>query len=249
MSDISLAKDIIMHLDGWDPIQLAILEDEGTDKHCIVGYERAVREYLSVIYERVSASDIRGGILSNFDTLIIPGGSAGAQAKALEDDGLVAIRDFIREGGGYVGFCAGTYLALGYGRDKLDLLAADLVDGEHWARGKGVVPVQLNAEGRKILGDDLDRIHLYYENGPVIAADESSWHPPFTTLATYQGEIRDDKEAKEVMTDSPAIVSAYYGAGRILCFSPHPELTCDMGDMVMRAVKWAKRRPEEEEAE
>ncbi len=233
-----------MHLSGWNPVQLAIFEGEGTDEHCVAGYERAVREYLSVIYQRVSGDDIRQGILSNFDVLIIPGGSASAQAKTLEDEGIVAVRDFVREGGGYVGFCAGTYLALGYGRDKLDLLAADLVDGVHWARGKGLVPVELNQRGRAILGN-FDMPELYYENGPILSADEHSWLPQFTTLATYRGEIRDDKEAEPVMKDSPAIVAANYGMGRVLCFSPHPELTSQMGDMVMRAVTWAKKQPEE----
>jgi glutamine amidotransferase-like uncharacterized protein len=248
MSYISLQKDIIMHLSGWNPVRLAIFEDEGTDKHCVVGYERAVREYLSVIYDRVSANDIREGILNGFDAIIIPGGSAGAQAKSLEDKGLIAIRDFVRGGGGYIGFCAGMYLALGYGRDKLDMIGADLIDGEHWARGKGVVPVQLNKQGKAILGD-IDAVHLYYENGPIIEIDSSSWLPPLTTLGTYRGEIRDNKEAEPVMNGSPAIVASHYGTGRVICFSPHPELTCEMGDMVMNAVLWAKRQPEEKSDE
>lgn len=232
-----------MQLKGWNPIQLAIFEDGGTDKHCIAGYERAVQEYLSVITDRISAKDIRNGILKKYDVLVMPGGSAGKQAEALEDAGLVAIRDYVRDGGGYVGFCAGVYLALGYGRDKLDMLAADLVDGEHWARGKGMVTIKLTKDGKEILGD-LDEIDVYYENGPVLEADPDSWLPPFTTLATYRGEIKDNKDAEAVMKGSPAITASYYGAGRMICFSPHPELTHDMGDMVMRAITWAKRDSE-----
>lgn len=242
------SKDKIMHLSGWNPIQLAILESEGTDKHCIVGYERAVREYLSVIYERVSPSDIRNGLLKNYDVLIVPGGSAGAQGKALEEEGLVAVRDFVRNGGGYVGFCAGTYLAMGYGRDKLDMIAADLVDGEHWDRGKGMASVQFNKLGRSILGD-FDTVDIYYENGPILSIDDFSWLPQLEVLATYKSEIKDKKEARSVMVDSPAIVASNYGSGRVLCFSPHPELTCDLGDVVMRAITWAKRQPEDEEEE
>lgn len=235
-----------MHLSGWNPIQLAIFEGEGTDKSCIVGYERAVREYLSVIYQRVSASDIRNGLLKNYDTLIIPGGSASAQAKALGEEGLTAIRDYVMDGGGYIGFCAGTYLAMGYAPDKLDMIAADLVDGAHWDRGKGMVPVRFTEEGKSILGD-FATVDMYYENGPVLSPDNYSWLPPLTVLATYQGEIRDNKAAHKVMTNSPAIVAGHYGEGKVLCFSPHPELTCDLGDVVMRAAMWTKRKAEEEE--
>lgn len=233
-----------MRLSGWNPIQLAILEDEGTDKHCVAGYERAVGEYLSVIYERVSANDIREGILSNYDVLIVPGGSASVQANTLEDKGLITIRDFVRQGGGYVGFCAGAYLAMGYSRDKLDMIAADLVDGEHWARGKGIARVELSERGREILGD-INTVDLYYENGPILSLDTNSWLPQLTVLGTYKTEIRDLQEAEPVMHGSPAIVASTYGVGRVMCFSPHPELTCDMGDLIMRAISWAKRPPEE----
>lgn len=235
-----------MRLTGWNPIQLAIYEGEGTDKHCVVGYERAVREYLSVIYQRVSASDIRNGLLKYYDTLIMPGGSASAEARGLGSEGLVAIRDFVRDGGGYIGFCAGTYLAMGYGPDKLDMIAADLVDGAHWDRGKGMAAVEFNAKGRAILGN-FNRVDMYYENGPVLAVDDYHWLPKLTVLATYKSEIRDNKAAEPVMVDSPAIVAGNYGNGKVLCFSPHPELTCDLGDVVLRAATWTKRKSEEPE--
>ena len=39
-----------------------------------------------------------------------PGGSGGEQGRNLDAPGRVEIREFFREGGGYIGICAGAYL-------------------------------------------------------------------------------------------------------------------------------------------
>ena len=48
-------------------------------------------------------------------------------------DGRRAILDFIKNGGGYVGICAGVYLASSHYSWSLGILNAKVVDGEHWA--------------------------------------------------------------------------------------------------------------------
>ncbi len=58
--------------------------------------------------ERVTAEQIRQGVLSNFDVIAQGGGRASLQAQALGDDGKEKIREFLRKGGGYVGICAGA---------------------------------------------------------------------------------------------------------------------------------------------
>ena len=54
---------------------------------------------------------VSAGVLDRFDVLIQPGGSGSAQAKALEEEGRDKIRKFVDGGGGYLGICAGSYLA------------------------------------------------------------------------------------------------------------------------------------------
>src|SRR4051812_18762966 len=83
---------------------------------------------------RVGAKDIREGVLKEMDVLVQPGGSGSKQAEALQPEGCDAIREFVKGGGGYVGICAGSYLATTDYTWSLGILNAKVVDRKHWAR-------------------------------------------------------------------------------------------------------------------
>ncbi len=59
----------------------------------------------------VRAAEIRKGVLEGFRTLFVPGGWASNKAKALDEEGMEAIRSFVGRGGSYLGFCGGAGLA------------------------------------------------------------------------------------------------------------------------------------------
>lgn len=59
----------------------------------------------------LTVEEIRRGAWSGCRVLIHPGGSGGGQGKALGDEGRRQVREFVKTGGGYVGICAGAYLA------------------------------------------------------------------------------------------------------------------------------------------
>ncbi len=62
-------------------------------------------------FELVRSEDIRSGVLADYRTLFVPGGWASNKAKALGKDGIDAIRQFVDQGGNYIGFCGGAGLA------------------------------------------------------------------------------------------------------------------------------------------
>jgi len=49
-----------------------------------------------------------------YHILVVPGGSAAADSQALGSMGLDAIKCFVKQGGCYLGICAGAFLALSY---------------------------------------------------------------------------------------------------------------------------------------
>jgi len=61
------------------------------------------------------AEDVRKGALSDYSLLFVPGGWASNKMKALGSEGVEAIKQFVREGGSYLGFCGGAGLATGDG--------------------------------------------------------------------------------------------------------------------------------------
>ena len=67
---------------------------------------------LGFLTDFVSPRDITGGRLSEFDALVVPGGGMLAmkgQLDPLGKEGCEAISHFVRDGGMYLGFCAGAF--------------------------------------------------------------------------------------------------------------------------------------------
>ncbi|RZQ62331.1 BPL-N domain-containing protein [Amycolatopsis suaedae] len=124
------------------------------------------------------------------------------------------IRDFVRGGGRYLGFCLGGYLAgatPGFG-----LLPGDTdryIDSAGASVGHdGDAVVTVRWRGR--------RRRLYFQDGPVFLLDRPD---AAEVLATYpNGTI--------------AALVAPFGAGRVGVVGPHPEATADW-----YGVRWPRR--------
>ena len=60
----------------------------------------------------IDTTKIRQGELGGYDVVVFPGGSSAYQAQVLGKSGRDAVRSFVASGGGFVGICAGAFLAL-----------------------------------------------------------------------------------------------------------------------------------------
>ncbi|MER7330379.1 MULTISPECIES: BPL-N domain-containing protein [unclassified Micromonospora] len=128
------------------------------------------------------------------------GGNVGPAWRRLRDH-AEEIRDFVRDGGHYLGFCLGAYLAAaqpGFG----------LLDGKvgQYIRTAGasvdsvddaVVPVRWRGRSR----------HMFFQDGPTFTLRPGA---PGIVLATYDN-------------GTPAAVVTAFGAGRVGLVGPHPE--------------------------
>jgi hypothetical protein len=183
------------------------------------------------------------GLLDPFDVVIFCGGSGSGQAKSLGEAGAARARAFVERGGGYVSSCAGAYLATSGYPWSLKLIDADTVDSKHWARGSGQVDIELTDEGRGILGDYTGLQSVRYANGPLLGkAKDSGGLAPYTVLAFFRSDMAKNVPGG-VMPNTPAMIAGNFGQGRVICFSPHPEYTAPLQNMIVRAVKWAAKRP------
>ena len=93
------------------------------------------------------AQDIRDGKLKDLDVLVMPGGGSTTQCLTVGLEHHDKIKNFIRQGGGYVGTCAGMFNVL---ECRLKLLPFD----RHLNAGGNTasVSVEISPEGAKILG-------------------------------------------------------------------------------------------------
>ncbi|MBT6847278.1 MAG: biofilm PGA synthesis protein PgaB, partial [Planctomycetaceae bacterium] len=122
------------------PIKVAVFEGDGVGKSCtnlLTVLDNSSKIQFEV--SRVTTADILAGKLDAFDVLIHPGGSGSKQGNDLGEDGRQQVRQFVSQGGGFLGVCAGAYLATNDYTWSLNLIDAKVVDRKHWARGTGTV--------------------------------------------------------------------------------------------------------------
>lgn len=62
-------------------------------------------------FKLIRSKDIKNGQLKNYKMLFVPGGWASNKLKTLEGDCLSKIKQFVSNGGNYLGFCGGAGLA------------------------------------------------------------------------------------------------------------------------------------------
>ncbi|MEM6551704.1 MAG: BPL-N domain-containing protein [Planctomycetota bacterium] len=194
---------------------------------------------------RVSPEDIQNGMLvsGDFDALILPGGSGSGQAKRLGEDGAQNIKDFVAGGGGYVGICAGAYLASSHYTWSLNLINAKVLDTKHWNRGTGPTILDFTPEGRAALDQRSSQAEVYYGQGPLLAPGDHPDLPAYETLATYATEIAKKGAPTGVMIGTTAIARAPYGQGRVMLYSPHPEKKWGLHYLIVNGVRWAATEP------
>ena len=164
-------------------------------------------------------ADVRAGALLEQDVAVFMGGSGTAQGRALGDEGKAAVKQFVERGGGYVGVCAGAYLAC-QGEDefhKLRLVAVRNLTGDFWQRG--IAGIECKTEGKP-------PFKLFYANGPIFTPVPTEGLAPYVSLASFVGEIYNLSKGTGPgeMPGTPAIIASAYGNGRVLLFSPNPVL-------------------------
>lgn len=217
--------------------------------YCDVGTGPSSKELLNVVQRRddvsvrkIKADDIRSGVLADLDVLIHPGGSGGRQGRHLGEDGREKIRTFIDNGGGFIGICAGAYLASADYSWSLNVLDAKVLDRKHWARGKGMVNIRLTDLGRRVLESNEQELNILYAQGPLLAPGNKLNIADYEPIATYTTEIAKNGAPEGVMKGTTAIATGRFGRGHVFCFSPHPELTKGLESLVHNAIDHVKRK-------
>jgi len=234
-------------------ILVAVYDGGGVGRRAPDAFARILDANRRMHMRHVGGADIRAGVLEQFDVVIIPGGSGSKEARALGKTGRSRVKEFIRKGGGYIGVCAGAYLASANYDWSLGVCNTRTFTGKRKIPGKGsrsmwyrgmsdVVRMELTDEGRKILGDFQGPFDVRYHNGPILSTAGKPNLPAFITLAHFRSEVWLYAPQKGTMVNTPSIVWSPYGKGRVLLISPHPESTRRLHPIIERAVEWVARK-------
>lgn len=248
-----------------DLVRIAVFDGQGANEKKVVAalenhptsnpsaQTAGIATEADLFVTQIGPGDVRTDILSQFDIVIFPGGSASKQANSIGPVGQEAVRSFVKQGGGYIGICAGAYLCSSHYRWSFDLMNAavfnKMVDipgkgrKSMWYRGGPTkVKVEFAESGKNLFG--LDGIQsVQYQNGPIISPGQRSDLPAYEVLASFRTENGIYKAQKNTMIGAPAIVRSQYGGGRVLAISPHFESTKGKEFVLRKAVELVQPRP------
>ncbi|MEM6690075.1 MAG: M14 family metallopeptidase [Planctomycetota bacterium] len=227
---------------------VALYDDEGGSDRGVTNLARALSMNSDIEVVRLSADDIRSNVLSQFDVVVFGGGSGSKEAAAIGDEGAVAVRAFVQDGGGCVGVCAGAFLCSAHYQWSLNLVDTHVFTGKRevegvgaksmWYRGKSSSQkMQLTKEGRSLFPDTPEHVEVRYQNGPIVSPKSFPGLNPYTVLAWFRSEKVLYAPQKGTMIDTPAIISGDYGKGRVISISPHPEATEGLESMIPQSIK------------
>jgi len=217
-------------------VRVALFDGPGIGAEALAAAQRSITSAGMEAYLLAPDAFIAGAA-SAFDAVLFTGGRGSLQGRALGEVGREAVRTAVRAGVGYVGICGGAFLAM-QGDEafhKLAIVAARHATGDAWMRGIGPASV--------VPEDGSAPVTLHYANGPLMAPEPVPSLGPPTVLARYGTEYARpeyDTHPGEMM-GAPAVLAARYGEGRILLFSPNPNLTPAHDELLVSALRHGAR--------
>ncbi len=220
-------------------IKVALLINPGTEAS---EFRKELRNNVdeNISYQIIHNSDLRYGSLKDYQALIIPGGSATTESTTMGPEARDEIKRFIKDGGIYLGVCAGAYLASSLKEVYLGLLPLKTNDSEHWWRTNGApkLLVELTPAGQEVFGVQSKFVRVAYENGPVFSPPFEKPDDSFTSLGYFREEVVGEGGKPGVMVGAPAAIFSRYGKGSILVISPHPEESPGLKQVELHAIRW-----------
>ena len=216
-------------------VRTAFYADTGSRGAGMLQLARVLAHSPGIELVPVTSQDLRGGVLANFDLLVVPGGKVAIQFPGIGKEGAEAIKTFVREGGAYLGICAGCFDALP-SENRMGLLPFENIP-RAWGRDS-MATVDIPKEGAAVLGIEPGRRRVSYNGGPIVRSVTGPWpHGEGRALAFYKSTVSGpDRPAHKDFFGAPAIICGTYGKGKVIGISFHPEKLPDTEEIVTGAV-------------
>ena len=144
-------------------------------------------------------------VFQNAKLWVQPGGKSTTAAASMGPALLNRIREFVADGGGYVGFCAGAFLSTG----KIGTSGAD---------GYGIIPGETELLIKT--GSDHKMLKVWTPNGPRWVFYAGG---PFLKVTDDQLAAVDGHVIARYSDNSVAGVEVRYGKGKVAVVGFHPE--------------------------
>lgn len=227
-------------------IKVAVFNGNGASAICVIETYEALKIDTGISPALISAAEIANDKLNDFNVVIFPGGSGSKELNNLGNRAAAKVVDFVNNGNGAVGICAGGFLfSTTKDYPSLRLVSATEWDRSHYDKGRALVEFELTAEGEKLFPELTDKdVFLQYYDGPVFMPADSgrSGIKQYMEYATYRSDIHIHPSYPDRITPGKTfLLGEDIGGGRAIVVAGHPEATPGMRWMVPRMVRWASK--------
>lgn len=225
-------------------IKMCVYLDYGVFAACKTNTVNMLNE-MQCNYSVINRDSILNGALSHYNLLIMPGGDMWQYRSYLAVTGMAKIKDYISQGGGYIGICGGSYFAAnqivwrGWAyqpRDSISIYGLNIVpaiaDGpiEDFAPSyvDSKCQIRIVQPGHPIMIGLPDPITPYYDHGPKFLFNDS---------------INISILGRTVIGDKKIILSYQYNLGKVFLTGTHPEADNSRISwfMVKNAIIWCSK--------
>ncbi len=234
-------------------INIALYSDNGADDGCVLATTRMF-EWMNYNVTLIKADSINNNNLNRFNIICFPGGDMYQYAQDISSEGLDKIRDFISDGGGYIGICGGAYFTgekVFWQGNQLPMNSLKIFPGTTQGPIDEIAPfprctmckTNIVNTSHPITQTEPDTTWICYCYGPMFLVNEDA---EIDILGVYE------------INKQPSIAAFEYGKGRVFIIGTHPEFEEDSErdglpaveeindygsdwDLMKKAVKWCMK--------
>jgi glutamine amidotransferase-like uncharacterized protein len=175
----------------------------------------------------------------------MPGGDMWTYGSYLSNTGMIKIKDYVHQGGGYLGICGGSYFAAtlivwrGWANEPREYITTNglnLFQGTADGPIEDFAPTYVDSKCGIVIVQKENPISLnlaeviepYYDHGPMFLFNDS------TNITTIGRTIKGNKRI---------LLSFQYGSGKVFLTGAHPEADISRTTWVMvkNAIKWCSK--------
>ena len=202
-------------------VKVGLFLDKGCSGNGALQWARLLAHCPQLDLTLLDANDIRNGKLDGLQLLLCPGGSSKTQYDMMGPDGVQKVKQFIENGGNYIGVCAGSFSAMNR-EGRICLLPYDYIPN---ASGQlADLAFEFNQESAKLLDIKPGRHIIRYHGGNIMKPTEpTASMGEAKVLAVFKSSVSPYGKAPFNYMNTPAVVLGQYGKGKVLASSCHPE--------------------------
>ena len=210
-------------VDSQKSLKVAVFVDAGARNIGAFRWLEITARAKNVIAMPIDGELVRNGVLESVDVLVMPGGSSVTESKTLGAKGREKIKAFVKNGGGYIGTCAGCCLLMESASHHPDML--HMIPFKFGSSGgKAEMSIAFNDRAKELAGIKKGAQRITYSEGPVPIPSTPVEGANVEVVGTYNSDINTRSgKSRPSMAGRAAAIAGTYGKGRLFVTSVHPE--------------------------